>query len=862
MGRFYKTTSIPIIDYSYKYPFEEILRASQYKQARQDKAIQDLYTAKDKLLNIDYVPGSEDEAYLKQKQAQYDALLNQASQMDLSGGTAWLNRQIDDYVGDPRLADIASNALTAKALKAQKDQLMLSGKYDPRNEIDVVSMINQFPEGTTRLPMDLSYRAVIDSQELTKGFFDDLKDSPIAFDLNKLLAYAGGAASENAANNGEFLLYLQNQYPDLNINDKQAVLEKVKPIMNKAALEFYELYGGGSGPNGPNGDPTNSSNSFYPREVLETIALGQKANVPLEMLEKTVLGTYNTEGDYFNYTIPTDNPIYANPIITKSGSTSMEEDIKNIHLTALDMFYNSEKYLDLEGSSNPGTETELIEEVKKQAELIELETGINPFDATNAKTMLKKHPFYEENKKEVEKYRGVQQFFLKLQEGKANGQNVGFRPKVGGDGNYTLINGIPYMEGTLVFTQDQGNLMFGEQSVLGIMGDDWEDMLVVGHDNAAWEDSKDLIVEKTIDNTKYFEMPVRVPAGTDIFSSAAIYDRAADPTNNRKVNPNLRTGEIAGILKNISQKQAEQQIIFSNKYNKQVVKERLTLDPGQDPAKITSVWDAYKVRTEKLLNDLEMSSDKKEKILEIFSNNQQDIINQNSTAIDDFGTFWANTIQPLSQAYKVARNTAIKNNVSDADFALTKTTYRELLERQLGLVGVEGFSSGDPTSPNTYGVSSDYKRIDNPTVYNESMKNWAVSKGLKEAPSPSNYSNLNWSTGVQSISDILGNKVSSPYLSTKGLEILDGLNNFAKSKGLNTTVFGMARPEITQRILAENGADVGDEIQTVHSAGNAVDSDIPQSMQAELVTYFNNLGIPVTAIYHDNHMHVAYTPSS
>ena len=72
----------------------------------------------------------------------------------------------------------------------------------------------------------------------------------------------------------------------------------------------------------------------------------------------------------------------------------------------------------------------------------------------------------------------------------------------------------------------------------------------------------------------------------------------------------------------------------------------------------------------------------------------------------------------------------------------------------------------------------------------------------------------------------------------------------------------MARPEITQRILAENGADVGDMTQTVHSAGNAVDSDIPQSMQAELVTYFNNLGIPVKAIYHDNHMHVAYTPSS
>lgn len=861
MGRFYKTTSIPTIDYSYKYPFEEILRASQYKQARQDKAVQDLYTAKDKLLNIDYVPGTEDEAYLKQKQAEYDNLLNQASQMDLSGGTAWLNRQIDDYVGDPRLADIASNAVTAKALKAQKDQLMLSGKYDPRNEIDVVSMINQFPEGTTRLPMDLSYRAVIDSQELTKGFFDDLKDSPIAFDLNKLLAYANGAASENAANNGEFLLYLQNQYPDLDINNKQAVLEKVKPIMNKAALEFYELYGGGSGAPGSPGGTTDSSNSFYIQEVVNPIEQGAKANVPLEQLAKTVLGTYNKEGDYYNYTIPTDNPLYANPVVTQSGSTSMEEDIENIHLTALDMFYNSPEYLDLEGSRYPGTETELIEEVKKKAELVELETGINPFDATNAKTMLKKHPFYEENKEKVEKYRGVQEFFLNLEEGEAKGQNVGFRPKVGGDGNYTLINGIPYMEGTLVFTKEQGDLMFGDERPYTpgfLYGTEWTDQLVVGETNLGYEDSKNLIVQRG----DYYEMPVRVPAGTDIFSSAAIYDRAADPTNNRKVNPNLRTGEIAGILKNINQKQAEQLIVFSNKYNKQTVKERLTLDPGQDPDKVIPVWDAYKARTEKLLNDLEISSDKKEKILEIFSNNQQDIINQNSTAIDDFGTFWANTIQPLSQAYKVARNTAIKNNVSDDDFELTRATYRELLERQLGLVGVEGFSAGDPTSPDTYGVSSDYKRIDNPVVYNESMKNWAVSKGLREAPSPSSYSNLNWSTGVQSISDILGNKVSSPYLSTKGLEILDGLNNFAKSKGLNTTIFGMARPEITQRILAENGADVGDMTQTVHSAGNAVDSDIPQSMQAELVTYFNNLGIPVQAIYHDNHMHVAYNPPS
>ena len=139
MGRFYKTVEVPFIDYTYKYPYQELLGALEYKQGRQDKAIEKLYTERDKLYNIDYVPGSENEQYLKQKQKAFDAFLNNASRADLSGNTGWLEAETDKFAGDPELLDIQYNADWWQKQQEIKQAYEEKGIWNPNIQPDLVA---------------------------------------------------------------------------------------------------------------------------------------------------------------------------------------------------------------------------------------------------------------------------------------------------------------------------------------------------------------------------------------------------------------------------------------------------------------------------------------------------------------------------------------------------------------------------------------------------------------------------------------------------------------------------------------------------------------------------------------------------
>ena len=139
MGRFYKTVEVPFIDYTYKYPYQELLGALEYKQGRQDKAIDKLYTERDKLYNIDYVPGSENEQYLKQKQKAFDTFLNNASRADLSGNTGWLEAEIDKFAGDPELLDIQYNADWWQEQQKIKQGYQEAGIWNPNIQPDLVA---------------------------------------------------------------------------------------------------------------------------------------------------------------------------------------------------------------------------------------------------------------------------------------------------------------------------------------------------------------------------------------------------------------------------------------------------------------------------------------------------------------------------------------------------------------------------------------------------------------------------------------------------------------------------------------------------------------------------------------------------
>ncbi len=131
MGRYYKTTSIPFVDYSYKLPYQELLGAVKYRQGRQDKALDSLMKAQDALSKVDYVPGTEHEKYLNQKRQQLSNQVSQLAKQDLSGSYAPVADLINEYGSDPNLLDIQRTAEHVKAQELVRQDYIAKGLYHP-----------------------------------------------------------------------------------------------------------------------------------------------------------------------------------------------------------------------------------------------------------------------------------------------------------------------------------------------------------------------------------------------------------------------------------------------------------------------------------------------------------------------------------------------------------------------------------------------------------------------------------------------------------------------------------------------------------------------------------------------------------
>ena len=142
MSRYYKTSkSAPIVDYVPDYPFEELFKATKYRNDLQDTRTDKLNQAYDDVLGLNFIPGSTDEngnyipspseQYVKGKRAQVEDLINNYSNVDLTK-SSWgnINREITQITNDPQLADIQTSYNNYVKNQAHQRQLDLQGKLD------------------------------------------------------------------------------------------------------------------------------------------------------------------------------------------------------------------------------------------------------------------------------------------------------------------------------------------------------------------------------------------------------------------------------------------------------------------------------------------------------------------------------------------------------------------------------------------------------------------------------------------------------------------------------------------------------------------------------------------------------------
>jgi hypothetical protein len=130
MGRFYETTATPTVDYSAKFPFQELFQAHQYQQNRSDQAYKDLGLAWDELLKVGYIPGGADEEYVKSKRGEFENLYKSATEKgNLANNYNWIQRQISLIGRDPSLIDIHRSYLGGNEKIKNDQQLKQKGQF-------------------------------------------------------------------------------------------------------------------------------------------------------------------------------------------------------------------------------------------------------------------------------------------------------------------------------------------------------------------------------------------------------------------------------------------------------------------------------------------------------------------------------------------------------------------------------------------------------------------------------------------------------------------------------------------------------------------------------------------------------------
>ena len=105
MGKYYKASTMPIIDYGFKLPFEELFTVVKYKQDRYDEALSKMQEAIIASGDLNAIPTSNDEAYIAQVRNQLRGLTTKYQNTDLALNYGKIMADINSIAADPNLIE-------------------------------------------------------------------------------------------------------------------------------------------------------------------------------------------------------------------------------------------------------------------------------------------------------------------------------------------------------------------------------------------------------------------------------------------------------------------------------------------------------------------------------------------------------------------------------------------------------------------------------------------------------------------------------------------------------------------------------------------------------------------------------------
>ena len=908
MGRFYKHTTSPVVDYSYDVPFTELWQSLEYKQGRQDTALNKLSVAKDKLTNLEYIPGSSDEEYLKQKQAEYDALSEQVSGMDLSGNQGALNTAISEFADDPKLANVQRNATFYKEQQDRMQTLADAGKLDYNN---LPNWVGQTDFGNNILSERVM--GIANPYPKAEAFFDGVDEESVARNP-RMLDNILEQSVDLFANSGDIQNYINSIHGDpTDPVQRKAAARKWLEAAKAKYLANLGLSADGSGAGGGDGaaltevgpsaafnaqlaaaSETNEDGTAVGGSLGVDVhrALFQPVDNEDEQLsimagsQEVHLNTYLK--DLRGHDVKLDTEASFGP-----NSLSFYEDMANEYNlrdedgNALDftdapinsklraqefeesqVFYDESAYREVEdnyedlieekgwGAVFEITGDSKIDSLKERREATIRKTGIDPFE----------HEKGDYNKVTKPKFKALEvdsdganriKYLHQLQTLDLSGR----KRRIAIDPNNELImrDGKLYMRGFTVITEDEGDQIFTpkqlKESTFGDTstwwkGGDWSDILV--DKTKMLKEAKTFAMSSDDDE---IQLPILFELkGNNLIALNNYYHQHQMGMNPGDLTEtqNARTADTSEFMRKMGAEAAIDEIYGKpERALKELIRKQVTGSSMGIPENLeisTNVLNSYKIpdgTSKAITNKIEALK------------NQMDSDPQAEEKLVDIFTKMQqhkDLLEAKSEQMRNAGSEEEKNTIK-ARIGVYKN---KLISDINSIAGLDLMSVNKDEMIN-FGMESvggGKYRINNLSAFNRGIQSWADSKKLIKMDSK-DYSNLEWESDITSVKDIYGSKVSSPYLSSRAKGALDVVNAAAKGKSLKIGVNSMARPKAVQQLLIDSPAH-GAARHSSHSTGNGVDFDVTQnSYEHELIKHsLDAAGIRYSDTFHGNHLHI------
>lgn len=844
MGRFYKTTATPTVDYAYEYPFKELMQAVEYRQKRQDAALSSLYTAKDKLTNIDYVPGSPDEAFLKNLQKQFDDLLESSVGTDLSLNQGALMSEIDKIAGHPRLADIQYNAEFTSAQNAIAQELQAKELLGPDSVPDYASMAGD--PNQLRIPMDQTVSAYTDPRDNLESYFDNI-DETMAIDWDFMKKHAINSVPEMLNTGWGINAVNQNRSRFPGMSDEEIMTE----LSLETAKEYYQRAAGSQqgGPGGGGGIPPGSQNSYYVEEIInpfineiegggdgeiavghdffDLIYPGSETNKPLHGGRYRVTG--GTDNVYMGLTPIGNEPMLhydknsnTYSLVNKNDQSGIPYNHPKaiqdfIAMSALDQFYKSPEWLEfVDGTQLSDDLMFKVDESSEQynedkanmdrlANVLVSEHGIDPrvFDV-NGNIMTDELPQYSVYKDMFGSDNDLKSnFSLKLSKN-LKGTQYDFTPT---DGENTFfLNGELMVSGLITLSEEEANSLFEMDARWRLTGKtDWHDLFVkeMGIVNQSGDGKEGytytIPVYKAVHGEQVSLMHDydQTRMGDKLFNESR-YNRKGELNRSLQYLENINIGQQFNYNRDFSIGQLNNKLsIFSNH------SQGISGGGGAGPIDENLITNGkaqlqnyYELSTEYLSNiDPSNKETVENKLLTLYDNI---VANNNPDDIKEFSELF----------YTLNFTNNRLENLNTKTDASTIKSLQDQFKSQMNYIGVvSGYNGGIDNSATSelFGIRENPNNLGTYTVdtakFNNAIAEWAVENDHTFVDG-SKYPNINWTSGLSGdFSDLSGSRVSAPYTTDGGRDILSKANSWAAENNIQLNINSMARPQIVQDIL-------------------------------------------------------------